>query len=63
MEDEAVAVGGKHEGDVEGLGVAQSLLHAVAHGVGVVLGFDQGDGDVGLVMEDVIGPLALSAAD
>ena len=63
VEDEAVAVGGKHEGDVEGLGVAQSLLHAAAHGVGVVLGFDERDGDVGLVMEDVVGPLALSAAD
>ena len=63
MKDEAVAVGGKHERNVQGFGVAQCLLHAVAGGVGVVLGLDQGDRDVGLVVEDVVGPLALAPAD
>ena len=63
MEDEAVAVGGKYKGDIQGLGVMQPLLHPVADGVGVVLGLDQGDGYVGLVIEDVVGPLALATAD
>ncbi len=63
VEDEAIAVGGKHEGNVQGLGVVQPLLHAVADGVGVVLGFDHGDGDVGFVIENVVGPLALAPAD
>ena len=62
VEDEAVAVGRKHEGNLQGLRVVQSLLHAVANGVGVVLGFDEGDGDVGLVVEDVVGSLALASA-
>ena len=53
VEDEAVAVGGKYKGDIQGLGVIQPLLHPVADGVGVVLGLDQGDGYVGLVIEDV----------
>ena len=63
VEDEAVAIGRKHEWNIQGLRVVQSLLHAVADGVGVVLCLDQGDGDVGLVMEDVIGPLALASVD
>ena len=63
VEDEAVAIGRKHEGNLQGLRVVQSLLHAVADGVGVVLCLDQGDGDVGLVIEDVVGPLALASAD
>ena len=62
VEDEAVAIGGKHEGNLQGLRVVQSLLHAVADGVGVVLCLDQGDGDVGLVVEDVVGPFALASA-
>ena len=40
VEDEAVAVGGKHEGNVEGDGVIERLLHAVADGVVVVFGLN-----------------------
>ena len=29
------------KGDVQGIGILQPLLHAVSHGVGVVLGLDQ----------------------
>ena len=63
MEHETIAVGRKHEGNVQRLSIAQSLLHSVADGVGVVLGLDQRNGNVGLVIEDVIGTLALAPAD
>ena len=63
MEQEAVAVGGEYEGNVQRVGVVEGLLHAVADGMVVVLGFDQCDGQVGLVVEHVVGPLALAPAD
>ena len=63
VKDEAVAVGGENKRNVERFGVVERLLHAVADGVVVVFGLDQGDGDVGLVIEDVIGALDLAAAD
>ena len=63
MEQEAVAVGGEYEGNVQGVGVVEGLLHAVADGMVVVLGFDQCDGQVGLVVQHVVGPLALAPAD
>ena len=49
--------------DVEGRGILESLLHAVADGVVVVFGLDEGDGDVRLVVEDVVGALGLAAGD
>ncbi len=63
VEHEPVAVGGKDKGDVQRGGIIQSLLHPVADGVGVVLGFDQGDGEIGLVIEDIVGPLGFAAGD
>ena len=54
MEDEAVAVAAKDEGDFEGFGVAEGLLDACANGVVVVLCLDDGDGDIGLVVEYVV---------
>ena len=48
---------------MQGLGVVQPLLHAIADGVGIVLGLDQGDRDVGLVIQNVVGPLAPAPAD
>ena len=63
MEDEAVAVRGEDEGDVERVGVVQRLLHAVADAVVVVLGLDQRERDVRLVVEDVVGALGLAAGD
>ena len=61
MEDETVTVGGENEGDIEGGSVFETLLHAVADAVVVVLGFDKGDGDVGLVIEDAVGAFGFAA--
>lgn len=63
MENEAVAVGGEDEGDVQRFGVVQCLLHAVADAVVVVLGLDQPQRDVRLVVENAVGPLGLAAGD
>ena len=41
--------------------IHQGLLHAAAHCVGAVLGLDDGDGDVVLVVEDAVGPFLASA--
>lgn len=61
VEEEAVAVGRKDEGDVERGGVIEGLLHPGADAVLVVFGFDQCDREVGFVEEDVIGTLGLAA--
>ncbi len=50
-------------GNAKRPGVAQSLLRAVAGGEGIVLGLDQGDGDVWFVIQNVVGPLAFAPAD
>ena len=59
MLDEGVAVGGVDERDVEGLGVVQRLLHPGTHRVGVGLGLDDREREVGLVEQDVVRPLLL----
>jgi hypothetical protein len=61
VEDEAVAVRGKDEGNVKRGGVVKALLHAVADAVVVVLGLDQRDRDVRLVVENEVGLLRLAA--
>jgi hypothetical protein len=63
VEDKPVAVGRKHEGNIEGDRVVEGLLHGIADAVVIVLGLDQGDGDVGLVVEDVVGALGFPAGD
>jgi hypothetical protein len=55
-EHEPIAVAGKAERDVQQVGVPDGLLHAGAHGVLVVLGFDHGQRDVGFVEQCEIGP-------
>ena len=45
---------------LEGFGVAKTLLHAVADAVAVVLGLDDGNGEIGGVVEDVVGALVLA---
>jgi len=57
MEDKTVTIGGEHKRYVEGHRIVESLLHSVADAVIVVLRLDNGDGDIGLVIEDVIGAL------
>ena len=59
---EAVAVAAENEGDVEDMGVAEGLLEAGADRVGVILGLNDGDGDVRLVIEDVVGALLGTAS-
>ena len=58
-----VAVGAVGERHVENLGVFERLLHAGADRVVVVLGLDDGDRDVRLVVEDVVGLLGFAALD
>ena len=62
MPDKAIAIGREHKRDVERGSVIQRLLHAVAHGVVVILGLDQGNGNV-LVIEHIIRPPGLAAGD
>ena len=52
--EEGIAVGAEDVGNVQSLGIGQGLLHAVADGVLVVLGLDDGEWEVGLVVEDVV---------
>ena len=63
MKDKAVAVGREHKRDVEGHGIVEGLLHSVADAVVVVLGLDDGDRNIGLVIKDVIGALGFAARD
>jgi hypothetical protein len=63
MEEERVVIGGEDKGDVQHLRVVEGLLHAGAEGVIIVLGLNQGNGNVGLVVEDVVGAFRLAARD
>jgi len=63
VKDKPVAVGGKNERNIEGYGIIEGLLHAVADAVVVVLGFDDGDRDVWFVIKDIIGALGLPAGN
>ena len=61
VNQEGVTVAADGKRHLECFGVVQALLHAVADGVGVVLGLDDRNGQVGGVVEDVVGPLLLAA--
>ena len=65
MKHKAIAIGGKHKGNVQGSGVVEGLLHAVTDSAGVLLGFDERDAEVGFVfvMQDVVDPFALASTD
>lgn len=54
VKQEAIAIAGEHERYVQGLCIAQGLLHAGANGVLVVLCLDHSDRQVGLVVEDEV---------
>ena len=54
-EHETIAFAGEAEGHIEQLGVVQRLAHARAHGVPVVLGLHDRQGNVGLVKQRVVG--------
>ena len=63
MKHEPIAIGGKREGDCKCLRVVEGLLHAVPDAVIVVFRLDGGNGDVWLVVEDVIRTLAFASRD
>ena len=63
VEHEAVAVGGKGEGYLEGFGVFQRLLHAGADAAQVALGLDDRDRDIGLDAQHDIGAPGPAARD
>jgi hypothetical protein len=44
---------------LEGDGIVEGLLHSIADAVVVVLGFHDGDRNIGLVIKDVVGTLGL----
>ena len=58
MKQKGISVAAEDKGNLQGIGIAQGLLHAIADSMVVVLGLDDGDGDVGFVVEDVVRPLA-----
>src|SRR5262249_32124670 len=60
---EGVAVRAVGEWYVEDLCVLERLLHAVADGMGVVLGFDHSDRQARLEVEDVVGLLCFATLD
>lgn len=62
MEQEAVAVAGKDEGNVEGFCVVEALLHTGSETMRLILRLDQGKRLVGLVVQHVVRPLALAPA-
>ena len=61
VKDKPVAVGRENKRDIEGDSIVEGLLHAVADAVVVVLGLDDGDRNIGLVIKDVVGALGLAA--
>jgi len=61
VEEEAVAVGAEDERNVQDTGVVEGLHHASPYGVLVVLGLNNGNGNVGLEVEDVVSALGLAA--
>src|SRR5439155_9506570 len=63
VKDKPVPVRRKNKRNIEGYGIIQRLLHAVPYAVVIVLGLDDGDRDVGLVIKDVIGAFSLPARD
>jgi hypothetical protein len=63
VKNKTVAIGREYKGNIEGYGIIQGLLHAVADAVVVVLGLDDGNRNIGLVIEDVVGALGLPARD
>jgi hypothetical protein len=54
VEHEVIPVRGEDKGNVQDLGVLESLLHPVMDGVIVLFRLDNRDGDVRLVVEDVV---------
>jgi len=63
MENKAVAVGREHERDIEGHSIIEGLLHSGADAMVIVLGLNDGDGNIGLVIKDIICALGLASGN
>ena len=61
VEVKGITVAAENKRDVQGLAITQRLLDSRADRMVVVLGLDNGDRDVGLVVENVVGSLLLAA--
>ena len=61
--EKGVSIAAVGEGDIKNLGVFEGLLHAVPDRVVVVFGFDDGNGQVRLVVEKIVSLLGFSAPD
>jgi hypothetical protein len=53
---------GQNERDIEGDGTIEGLPHPGADAMVVVLGLDDGDQDIGFVIEGVVGSFGFAAA-
>ncbi|MNC76371.1 hypothetical protein D3C75_1280800 [compost metagenome] len=62
MEEEAVAIAGEYERHIQRLGITERLLHTGAERVLVVLGLDNRQRQVGLVIQDVVGAARFASA-
>jgi len=60
MEEKTIPIAAEHEGYIQGITVAQSLLHTGAQAVFVILGFDDGKRHVLLVLEHIISAAPLT---
>jgi hypothetical protein len=63
MKDKAIAVGGKHKRNVKRHRVVERVLHSIADAVIVVLCLNDGDGNIRLVIKDVIGALCFATCN
>src|SRR5882724_1581558 len=61
MQNKRIAVAAEDKRHVEYLSVSQGLLHATPNGVVVILSLDHSDGQVGLVEEQIVSALTLTA--
>ena len=59
MKKKAVAVGAEDKRNIEGMAVVQSLLHACTQRMVVVLGLNDSNRTVRLVVENIVGPFDL----
>ena len=60
MEEKTIAVAAENAGNIQNAGVVEGLLHTGPHGMFVVFGLNDGNGDIGLVVKNVVGPFAFS---
>lgn len=50
-----IAIRAEVAGEFQYVGIAQCLLHGLAHGMGVVLGLHHGDGNARLPVQHIVG--------